>query len=127
MTANYLEAATEIALEAGKILREEYERPPQIVYKGGADLGTQADKRSEKCIVQRLTKYFPDHAIVAEEGSGHEAASEFRWYVDPLDGTTNFAHSYPVYNVTLALERAGELIAGVIFDPTRDELFSCEK
>src|ERR1700722_20680581 len=89
MATNYLEIATEIALEAGKILREEYERPPQIVYKGEADLVTQADKRSEKCIVERLTKYFPEHAIVAEEGSGHEAASEFRWYVDALNVDAN--------------------------------------
>ena len=64
---------------------------------------------------------------MAEEGGGHESSSEYRWYVDPLDGTTNFAHSYPVWNVTLALEKAGELIAGVVFDPTRDELFTAER
>ena len=136
MAMNYLDAATQIALEAGKILREEYERPPQIVYKGDADLVTQADKRSEKCIVERLTKYFPEHAIVAEEGSGHEAASEFRWYVDPLDGTTNFAHGFPQFCVSMGLEHRprglaqdqdGTLVAGVIYDPTRDELFMAER
>ncbi len=74
-----------------------------------------------------LKKHFPEHGIVAEEGGGHESASDYRWYVDPLDGTTNFAHSYPVWNVTLALEKAGELIAGVVFDPTRDELFTAER
>jgi len=88
---------------------------------------TEADRASEKLVVERLQARFPGHGILAEEGGGHESASEYRWYVDPLDGTTNFAHGYPVYNVTLALEKAGELIAGVIFDPNRDELFACEK
>ena len=124
---NYLEVATEIALEAGKILREEYERPPQIVYKGEADLVTQADKRSEKCIVERLTKYFPEHAIVAEEGSGHEAASEFRWYVDPLDGTTNFAHSYPCFCVSIALAQRDRVIAGAMYNPIYNELFTAAR
>src|SRR5882724_6010622 len=88
MTKNYLEAAVEIAQEAGKILVEELSRPLDLAYKGDeVDLVTQADKRSEKFIVERLTKYFPEHAIAAEEGTGHESASasEFRWHVDPLD------------------------------------------
>ncbi|PYU65410.1 MAG: inositol monophosphatase, partial [Acidobacteria bacterium] len=92
MTKNYLEAAIEIAREAGKILVQELSRPLDIAYKGDeVDLVTQADKRSERLIVERLTKYFPDHAIAAEEGTGHESASasDFRWHVDPLDGTTN--------------------------------------
>ncbi len=127
MTQNYLEVATEIALEAGKILREEYDRPPHIVYKGEADLVTQADKRSEKCIVERITKYFPEHAIVAEEGSGHEAASEFRWYVDPLDGTTNFAHSYPCFCVSIALAQRDRVIAGVVYNPIYNELFTAAR
>jgi myo-inositol-1(or 4)-monophosphatase len=78
-------------------------------------------------VVNRLRSHFPSHDIVAEEGGGHLHGAEYRWYVDPLDGTTNFAHSFPVYNVTLALERAGELIAGVIYDPTRDEMFAAER
>ncbi|HEX3119588.1 MAG TPA: inositol monophosphatase family protein [Candidatus Acidoferrum sp.] len=127
MAMNYLDVTTEIALEAGKILREEYERPPQIVYKGDADLVTQADKRSEKCIVERLTKYFPEHAIVAEEGSGHEAASEFRWYVDPLDGTTNFAHSYPCFCVSIALAQRDRVIAGAVYNPIYNELFTAAR
>src|SRR5205085_3006054 len=76
---------------------------------------------------ERLLSHFPGHSIVAEEGGGHEASSEYRWYVDPLDGTTNFAHGFPAYNVTLALEHADELVAGVIFDPTRQELFAAER
>ncbi len=88
---------------------------------------TEADRASERLIVERLQTHFPSHAIVAEEGGGHESSSGYRWYVDPLDGTTNFAHSFPVFNVTMALEASGELIAGVIFDPIKNELFTAER
>ncbi len=125
--ADFLESAIEIALQAGALLRYYFERHVRFELKGDFDLVTEADRASEKLIVEKLTARFPDHGIVAEEGSGHDSPSEYRWYVDPLDGTTNFAHGYPIYNVTLALEKAGELIAGVIFDPNRDELFTCEK
>jgi myo-inositol-1(or 4)-monophosphatase len=124
---SFLESAIEIAHEAGSLLQYYFERRVRFELKGAFDLVTEADRASEKLIVDRLKALYPDHSIVAEEGSGHDSPSEYRWYVDPLDGTTNFAHSYPVYNVTLAVEKAGELIAGVIFDPVRDELFSCEK
>jgi myo-inositol-1(or 4)-monophosphatase len=127
MTKSYLEAAIEIAQEAGKILREEFDRPPHIVYKGDADLVTQADKRSERAIVERLTKYFPDHAIAAEEGSGHESSSEFRWHVDPLDGTTNFAHGYPCFCVSIALAQSDALVAGVVYNPIDNELFTAAR
>src|SRR5579863_7428124 len=123
----FLESAVEIAHDAGSLLQYYFERHVRFELKGAFDLITEADRASEKLVVERIKALFPDHAIVAEEGGGHESSSEYRWYVDPLDGTTNFAHAYPVYNVTLALEKAGELIAGVIFDPNRDELFTCEK
>ena len=123
----FLESAVEIAHNAGSLLQYYFERHVRFELKGAFDLITEADRASEKLVVERLNALFPDHAIVAEEGGGHESASEYRWYVDPLDGTTNFAHAYPVYNVTLALEKAGELIAGVIFDPTRNEMFTCER
>src|SRR5579863_7490341 len=123
----FLESAIEIAHDAGSLLQYYFERHVRFELKGSFDLITEADRASEKLVVGRLRALFPDHAIVAEEGGGHESASEYRWYVDPLDGTTNFAHGYPVYNVTLAIEKGGELIAGVIFDPSRDELFTCEK
>src|SRR5580704_7756088 len=125
--AGFLEGAVEIALQAGSLLRYYFERHVRFELKGDFDLVTEADRASEKLIVEKLSTRFPSHGIMAEEGGGHESSSEYRWYVDPLDGTTNFAHGYPVYNVTLALEKAGELIAGVIFDPNRDELFTCEK
>jgi myo-inositol-1(or 4)-monophosphatase len=125
--ADFLESAIEIAHQAGSLLRYYFERRVRFELKGDFDLVTEADRASEKLIVGHLRERFPDHGILAEEGGGRDSPSDFRWYVDPLDGTTNFAHGYPVYNVTLALEKAGELIAGVIFDPNRDELFSCEK
>ena len=130
MTKSYLEAATEIAQEAGKILVEELSRPLDLRYKGDeVDLVTQADKRSEKLIVERLTKYFPDHAIAAEEGTGHESASasEFRWHVDPLDGTTNFAHGYPCFCVSIALAQRNTLLAAVVFNPFYNELFTAAR
>ena len=124
---HYLEQAVEIAREAGALLAHSFERRIPYESKGEFDLVTEADRASEKLVVERLRSHFPTHAIVAEEGGGIESASEFRWYVDPLDGTTNFAHSFPVFNVTLGLERAGEIIAGVVFDPIRQEMFTAER
>jgi myo-inositol-1(or 4)-monophosphatase len=127
VTASFLEIASEIAREAGALLAEYFERRVSFELKGEFDLVTEADRASERLVVDRLRTHFPTHSIVAEEGGGHAGSSEYRWYVDPLDGTTNFAHGYPVYNVPLALEQAGELIAGVIFDPSRREMFSAER
>ncbi len=123
MLKTFLEAAVEIATDAGKILREELERPPDIAYKGDWDLVTQADRRSEELIVRRLQHYFPEHAIAAEEGTGKETGSEFRWHVDPLDGTTNFAHGYPCFCVSMALAQKNQLLLGVIYNPIYNELF----
>jgi myo-inositol-1(or 4)-monophosphatase len=127
MPETYLEAAIETALEAGGILRDELSRPPQISYKGEVDLVTQADKRSESAIVSRLTRYFPDHSIAAEEGTGEEKPSDFRWHVDPLDGTTNFAHGYPCFCVSIALARNDTLLAGVVYNPIYNELFAAAR
>jgi len=125
--ASYLEISIEIAREAGALLAEYLERHIGFELKGEFDLVTVADRASEKLVVEKLRANFPAHNIVAEEGGGHTSASEYTWYVDPLDGTTNFAHGFPAFNVTMGLERAGELIAGVIFDPLRDELFTAER
>jgi len=125
--ASYLETATEIAREAGSLLSGHFERRVAFELKGEWDLVTEADRASEALIVERLRNHFPTHSIVAEEGGGCQGSSEYTWYVDPLDGTTNFAHSFPVYNVTLGLERAGQMIAGVIYDPTRNEMFAAER
>ncbi len=123
----FLEVAIDTAREAGSILLAEFGRPVKISYKGEVDIVTQTDRRSEQAIVTRLRSHFPKHAIVAEEGGGAESDSPFRWHVDPLDGTTNFAHGYPCFAVSIALEEAGELLAGVIFQPVSGELFTAAK
>jgi myo-inositol-1(or 4)-monophosphatase len=127
---SFLETAIEIGREASALIAAAVRRrglhDRTFELKGDYDLVTETDRASEQLIVQRLQSHFPTHAIVAEESGRHAGSSEYRWYVDPLDGTTNFAHGFPVFNVTLALERAGELICGVIIDPTRDEVFSAE-
>ena len=127
MGKTYLQAAMEIAREAGAILREEFDRPLEISYKGDVDIVTQADKRSEKAIVARLTEMYPEHSVAAEEGTGHEGASEFRWHVDPLDGTTNFAHGYPCFCVSIALAQRDTLLAAVVFNPFYKELFAAAR
>src|SRR5579862_9416819 len=123
----FLEVAVDAAREAGGILLVEFDRPVKISYKGEVDIVTQADKRSEEAIVTRLRTHFPKHTIVAEEGGGTENASPFRWHVDPLDGTTNFAHGYPCFAVSIGLEESGELIAGVVYNPVSGEIFTAVK
>jgi myo-inositol-1(or 4)-monophosphatase len=123
----YLETAVEIAREAGALLSNYFERRVPFELKGEFDLVTEADRASERLVVERLRSHFPSHSIVGEEGGGYESSSEYRWFVDPLDGTTNFAHSFPVFNVTLGLERAGEAVAGVVYDPIRQEMFTAER
>jgi myo-inositol-1(or 4)-monophosphatase len=125
--ASYLETAVDIAREAGALLSTYFERRIAFELKGDFDLVTEADRASERLVVERLRSHFPSHSIVAEEGGGHEGSSGYRWYVDPLDGTTNFAHGYPVYNVTMGLELDGEMLVGVVFDPNRQEMFSAER
>lgn len=124
--SKFLEVAIDIAHEAGALLEHHFLDRVRFELKGENDLVTVADRASEKLIVERLTAHFADHNIMAEEGGGSEKGSPYRWYVDPLDGTTNFAHGYPQYNVTLALERGGEMIAGVVYRPHVNELFAAE-
>jgi myo-inositol-1(or 4)-monophosphatase len=118
------------------MLRGFYERGVAMEYKGDVDLVTEADRASEALIKQRLAEAFPEHGIYGEEGTRERMGGEFRWYVDPLDGTTNFAHQFPVFCVVLGLERRGpeleahedgEMVAGVIYDPLRDECFVAER
>ncbi len=125
--ASYMETAMEIARESGALINNFAERRIPFQLKGDFDLVTEADKACEELIVSRLQSYFPTHSIVGEEGGERKGSSEYCWYVDPVDGTTNFAHGFPVYNTTLALARNGEMIAGVVLDPTRNEMFAAEK
>ncbi|HVA63044.1 MAG TPA: inositol monophosphatase family protein [Terriglobales bacterium] len=122
----YVAAAAAIARAAGVVLLEHRGRV-RIEYKGEADLVTAADRASEALIVARLRAEFPDHAVVAEEGgasAGSGPAAEFRWYVDPLDGTTNYAHGLPFFAVSLGLEQNGRVVAGVVYNPVLDEMFT---
>lgn len=122
----FVPAASEVAREAGRILLNHLGQVA-IEYKGDVDLVTAADRASEAFIVERLQQLFPTHSIVAEEGGGTEAASGYRWFVDPLDGTTNFAHRIPFFAVSLGLEFEGRMVAGVVYSPVLDELFAAEE
>jgi myo-inositol-1(or 4)-monophosphatase len=125
-----------IAREAGALLLEYFHQKLKIEYKGEADLVTAADRAAEALIRERISKQFPSHDVLGEEQGLNDRGGEYRWYVDPLDGTTNFAHGYPVFCVSLALEKralehgsdaGARRIAGVVYDPTRDELFTGEQ
>jgi myo-inositol-1(or 4)-monophosphatase len=122
----FLPAMQEIAREAGALLMSHFQRRVKIEYKGDADLVTVADRESEALIRRRIAALWPEHDILGEEQGLVDTGSEYRWYLDPLDGTTNFAHGHPVFCVSMGLEHRGHRIAGVVFDPTRDEMFSAE-
>jgi myo-inositol-1(or 4)-monophosphatase len=113
-----------MAREAGSLIMGYFRQNVKIEYKGAVDLVTVADRESEALILSRIRSQFPGHDVMGEEGTRIETGSEYKWYVDPLDGTTNFAHGYPVFCISLAVERLGRRIAAVIYDPTRDEMFS---
>lgn len=138
MSSNFefAEIAAEIAREAGALLREFYNKGVQAEYKGDVDLVTAADRASEKLIAARLSERLPEHGVYGEEGTRAGLDAEYRWYVDPLDGTTNFAHGFPFFCVSMGLERRakglpadadGEIVAGVVYEPLRDELFAAER
>jgi myo-inositol-1(or 4)-monophosphatase len=122
---HYLEVAIDAAREAGALLATDFGRPKNISYKGEVDIVTESDRRSEALIVDRLRSHFPGHAIVGEEGGATAAAgARFCWHVDPLDGTTNFAHGYPCFAVSIGLLEAGEPLVGAVFNPINGELFT---
>jgi len=139
---SFLPAMSEIAREAGALLMGYFHEHLKIEYKGEADLVTAADRASEALIRQRICEKWPGHDVLGEEQGLNDRGGEYRWYVDPLDGTTNFAHGFPVFCVSLALEhraletqareqhlpgKPGNRVAAVIYDPTRNELFSAEQ
>jgi myo-inositol-1(or 4)-monophosphatase len=127
-----LNFAIQTARDAGSILLEKLGRA-KISNKGDINLVTEADLASEKLIIERVRSHYPRHAILAEESGAAEglntdgAKSEWRWIIDPLDGTTNYAHGYPCFCVSIGIERAGRIEMGVVYDPTRDELFAAER
>src|SRR5262245_59946544 len=122
-----LDFAIRIAKEAGSLLRDRVGTRLEVSHKGAIDLVTDVDLASEQLIRDAIATYYPKHQVLGEEQGLAEKASEYRWIVDPLDGTTNYAHGFPFFCVSIALEDRGETILGVVFDPMRDELFTAER
>ena len=115
--------AVELAHKAGALLMKKFDQSIEIHYKGDINLVTEADKMSENLIIAAIRQNFPDHGILSEESPAILDGSSVRWIIDPLDGTTNYAHGYPVFCVSIALEKDGVITLGVIYDPTRRETF----
>lgn len=125
-----LNFAIQAARDAGQVLLEKFGRKINITKKGDINLVTEADLASEALIIERIKSYYPKHSILAEEAGNAVTIGDgttWKWIIDPLDGTTNFAHGYPCFCVTIALEHDGEIVIGVTFDPTRNELFAVER
>ena len=124
--SDILQFIESIARQAGAVLREGYGNVRHIQQKGVIDLVTEFDKRSEELILSAIQREFPDHAILAEESGHNQTISKYQWVIDPLDGTTNFAHGIPIFSVTMALFQNNSPILGVTYDPLRDEMFSAQ-
>ena len=123
-----IKTATEAAMQAGMLLLHYARDGFRITHKSPIDLVTEADHAAEQCVIDIILANFPDHRILAEErGEIDQSPSHYRWIIDPLDGTTNFAHGFPAYCVSIGLEYKGECVLGVVYDPTRDELFSATR
>lgn len=123
----HLDIAVDAARTAGRFQRYRFASALDVTLKGDKNLVTEVDQESERLIVDHLLAAFPDHGIVAEEGEYPQGAAPFRWIIDPLDGTTNYAHGFPWFCVSIGLESAGEMVAAVIFNPLHDELFTATK
>lgn len=123
----YLEAAKEAAWRAGRMLKKNIDASREVSFKGIIDLVTNFDNQSQRMILKHLSTIFPDHGFLAEEGLSETKGSEFQWIIDPLDGTTNYAHRFPVFTVSIALEAKGKVVVGVVYDPMRGETFWAAK
>jgi myo-inositol-1(or 4)-monophosphatase len=123
----YVAVATEAALRAGAIQKERYGQKIQIDYKGEIDLVTEVDRACEAVVLETIRARFPDHDIVTEETAIARTGSRFLWFIDPLDGTTNFAHGYPCFSCSIAMAVDGQVVAGAVYDPLKDELFTAER
>jgi myo-inositol-1(or 4)-monophosphatase len=124
MTAELLEVAAAAAREGGRVLLERFARVRTIQFKGERDLVTDGDRAAEAAIIAHLRAAFPDHRILSEEAGSLDGAGEILWVIDPLDGTTNFAHGLPCFSVSIGCLREDELLCGAVYDPTRDDLFT---
>jgi len=125
--AGELRVALEAARAAGEVLRDGFEARPEIRYKGEVDLVTETDERAEEVIKGALLGAYPSYGMLGEEGGETPGEEDARWIVDPLDGTTNFAHKLPMFAVSIALEKVGEVVLGVVYDPIGEEMFTAER
>ncbi len=125
--SEFLSPAREAAFRAGRMLKRGMYERKEVSFKGAVDLVTDFDRRSQAMIVDRLSSAFPGHGFLAEEGLSLVSDSEFRWIIDPLDGTTNFAHRLPIFTVSIGLEHQGRLVLGVVYDPMREEMFQAAR
>src|SRR5512136_784624 len=116
-----------LARQAGEILRLGYEQEHQVDYKGAIDLVTEVDHQSEKLLLGEIQRLFPGHRIFSEEAGLVPGREGDQWYVDPLDGTVNYAHAIPIFTVSIAFACDGVVTLGVVYDPMRDELFRAER
>jgi myo-inositol-1(or 4)-monophosphatase len=123
----YLAVATESVLRAGRLQRERYASGVAVEFKGEIDLVTEVDRACELAILETIRGRYPEHDVVTEETDLGRSGSRFVWFIDPLDGTVNFAHSYPFFSASVALAVDGVIVAGAVFDPLRDELFTAER
>jgi myo-inositol-1(or 4)-monophosphatase len=118
----------QISKDAGEIIREGFGKNFLVETKGSlTNLVTEIDKNSEKTVIDFIRKKYPTHSIIAEESGEQSHSSDYTWIIDPLDGTTNFAHGLPIFSVSIGIQKEDELICGVVYDVMRDALYSCEK
>jgi myo-inositol-1(or 4)-monophosphatase len=123
----YLQTAIDLSRAAGDILNYYAGREKVVEFKGQANLVTIADKKSEELIISGILARYPTHSILAEESGVTQPGASVQWIIDPVDGTTNYAHGYPFYCVSIAVEEKGEVICGCVYDPVRDEMFSAAR
>ena len=126
-SAELLNTAIRSAKIAGTIINKRIDTSKRVTYKGIVDLVTDVDKLCEQNIINTINRRFPEHSILSEEIGGIEKSGNYKWIVDPLDGTTNFFHSYPFVSVSIAVEYKGKIIVGVVYDPVKKELFHAVK
>jgi myo-inositol-1(or 4)-monophosphatase len=124
---SFEQVAIRAARKAGLLLKRRLGQKRQIRYKGAVNLVTEMDFLAERTIVSQIRQRYPDHGFLAEEKTHLQGSSPYRWVIDPLDGTTNYAHSFPVFSVSIALQKERDVILGVVYDPTREELFVAKK
>lgn len=123
MENRFKKIAIEAAKEAGRLIKKSVGKSGKFTYKARFNIVTATDKKAEGMIIKKIASNFPSHSILSEESKPREGSSSFRWIIDPIDGTTNFAHAFPFFCVSIALEKDGKIIMGTVYDPMREELF----